>query len=211
MPSTIRIDNIRTYDEGGREVNQSSARSLEILCISFEIQLALPNLLSLCLDQFFNRWKLPFFCQFFKPTEVVRNQVPVHPNPAKFLCLEKDRFYLTTHLFLHLGHCTRTIPLVYARFENSCVERSPQCRTLHVKVSDNLGSTLPGSGCDVVLVTSLFTSSASGAKILIGLFVRLRREVEKRAVVLDNAGENLPLNEPTFVQGRSRSEGSKWL
>jgi len=75
-----------------------------------------------------------------------------------------------------------------------------------VKVSDNLGSSLPGSACAVVVVVPSVV--ASGADRLVELFVRLRREVEKRAVIFDDAnGENVPSNELVLVQGRNRSGG----
>ena|SRR5260221_6776020 len=116
-----------------------------------------------------------------------------HPKWSAIKCLYnfKSRNHTRqnkTHLFLHFGHCTRTIPLVYALFENSWVDRSPQSVTVQVKVSDNRGSTRPGSACEVVVSGSSLTMSFLGLARLYWLSLRLRIDVEKWADEGTNEG-----------------------
>lgn len=45
-----------------------------------------------------------------------------------------------TYRFLHPGHCTITIPFVYALLVNVCDDLCPHSGTVHVNVKDSLGS-----------------------------------------------------------------------
>lgn len=54
---------------------------------------------------------------------------PAHPPPPA----------LVTHLDLHSGHWTNTIPFSYDRFANSWVDRWPQSLAVHVNVRDLRG------------------------------------------------------------------------
>lgn len=72
--------------------------------------------------------------RLLEPVQVIGDQMP-----ASSLTVN-SAFFPRTHLFLHPGHWTITIPLVYALFVNVCDERCPHPSTVHVNVNDSLGS-----------------------------------------------------------------------
>ena len=62
------------------------------------------------------------------------------------------------YLLVHFGQVTSTIPLVYARFVNSCVDRSEQSGTVQVNVIRRRGSFCSVFSDTLLVVVAAFPS-----------------------------------------------------
>jgi len=94
---------------------------------------------------------------------------------------------------------------------NWCVDRSPQSVTVHVKVSDNLGTIFSGSGCDVVVFDSLLSGKEEAERLTVdsgeGGFVvvpSFRRGIEVEKGAFEEVANALGI-EPVVTPSRKRN------